>query len=232
MSNSGSNAATLPPSVASNVIEPAGNGTPPANVNGNVKPVPAANKPSNIPKYLQMMGVIDVESGVGFATGLALGKKNIGGVIVTILALSAVFGLEFWLRYNKSTRGWLLPAGIIALFVAGIVPYLAMSKGGKGKAKDETAYLPTVAASWSIVAVLFGLACARMSSLGNSAPSVAPADAIQGVILSLLYAGVTSSVGYATGTGAGKSVTTKLSSAMWGALVMFDLAGLARAPSA
>jgi len=183
-------------------------------------------KPSSVPKFLQMLGVIGVESGFGFTTGLMLGKKNIGGIIGSIIALSIVFGLEFWLRYNKSQKGWLLAAGIVALIIAGVVPYLAMSKGGKGKAKDEAAYLPTVAGSWSFVAIIFGLACAQMSG------SVAKADALQGIILSLLYAGVTSTIGYGVGTGASKSLSTKLSGAALAALVTFDLAGLARAPIA
>jgi len=189
---------------------------------------PKPNKPSNVPKYLQMAGVIGVESGFGFTAGLMLGKKNVGGIIGSIIALSIVFGLEFWLRYNKGDKGWLLAAGIIALCIAGIVPYLAMSKGGKGKAKDETAYLPTVAGSWAVTAIIFGLACAQMSVNGV----VAKADALQGIILSLLYAAATSTVGYGVGTGAGKGLTTKLGVAMWGALVMFDLAGLARTPAA
>ena len=190
--------------------------------NGGNKP-----KPSNVPKFLQMLGVIGIESGFGFTTGLMLGRKNVGGVIGSIIALSIVFGLEFWLRYNKSMKGWLLMAGIVALIIAGIVPYMAMSKGGKAKAKDETAYLPTVAGAWSFVAIIFGLVCAQMSD-----GSVAKADALQGIILSLLYAGVTSTMGYGVGTGAGKSVATKLSGAAWGALVLFDMAGLARAPTA
>ena len=203
---------------------------------GSEEPAPKPNnnkgngKPSNAPKYLQMLGVITVESGVGFAAGFALGKKGkgqIGAVIGAIIALSVVFGLEFWLRYINA-KPLLLVAGIISLMIAGIVPYVAMSKGGKGKAKDESAYLPTVAASWSVVAIAFGLICAKMS--GGKIPV---ADALQGIILSLLYAGVTSASGYGVGTGAGKSVTTKLAMAMWGALVLFDMAGLARdAPAA
>jgi len=184
-------------------------------------------KPSNVPKYLQMLGVIGVESGFGFTAGLMLGRKNAGGVVGAIIALSIVFGLEFWLRYNNGASPLLLMGGIIALCIAGVVPYLAMSKGGKGKAKDEAAYLPTVAGSWALVAVLFGLACAQMTN-----GAIAKADALQGIILSLLYAASTSTVGYGVGAGAGKGMTTKLGVAMWGALVVFDLAGLARTPTA
>jgi hypothetical protein len=97
----------------------------------------------------------------------------------------------------------------------------------KNKAqKSSTVYLPTIAASWSATALLFGLLCAY-----RSGGKVFMSDAIQGVILSLLYAGASSALGYSVGTpGGAKSGNTTLSLMAWGALVLFDLAGLARGP--
>lgn len=182
-------------------------------------------KPSAVGKYLQMIGVIGAESGLGFGLGFMLGKKNMGGIIGTIVAISIVFALEFWLRYAKGNGGLLLFGGILALVAAGVVPYMAMSKAGKGKAKTQTAYLPTIAGAWALVAIVFGIVCAHMGKVSKP-------DALQGIILSILYAGVTSTAGFGVGSGAGKSGTTMSAIAAWVLLFMFDMAGLARAPVA
>lgn len=181
-------------------------------------------------RWLSMLATILAESGVGFGVGFTLARNNVAGVTLTIIAMSFVFALEFWMRYGPGTHGALFFGGLIALIAAGLVPYLAMSQNigpVKNKAKKgASVYLPTVAASWSAVAIGFGLVCAMMSG-----GKVGKSDAIQGVILSLLYAGVTSAAGYSVGTpGGAKSGNTVFAMMAWGALVMFDLAGLARGP--
>lgn len=174
-------------------------------------------------RWLSMLATILAESGVGFGVGFTLARNNVAGAIVAIIAMSFVFALEFWMRYGPGAHGALFFGGLIALIAAGLIPYLVMSRKQK---KGASVYLPTVAASWSGAAILFGLVCA-MSSGGK----VFKSDAIQGVILSLLYAGVTSAAGYSVGTpGGAKSGNTVFAMMAWGALVMFDLAGLARGP--
>ena len=183
---------------------------------------PKTNSP--VSKWLSMLGVITAESAVGFGLGVTLAKNNVGGVVGTIIAMSIVFGLEFWTRYNGGASPALLPGGIIALIAAGVIPYLSMTRAPKSKGKAASVYLPTLAASWSTVAIIFGLVCARMSG-----GAVFMADAIQGVVLSLLYAGVTSAGGYSLATpGGAKSGNAALALMAWGALLMFDMAGLAR----
>jgi hypothetical protein len=194
----------------------------------------AANKTGrDITDYFKMAGVILVESAAGFGTGFTLAKNNVAGVTLTLIVMSVVYGLEFWTRYSGPSGSTpLLIGGLVALVAAGLVPYLSMTQQigpVKNKAKKTASvYLPTIAASWSAVALIFGLTCAGMSG-----GKVLKSDAIQGVILSLLYAGVTTALGYNVGTpGAAKSGNTTMSLMAWGALVLFDLAGLARGPSA
>ena len=176
-----------------------------------------------------MAGVIFVESVSGFGTGFTLAKNNVAGVVLTLVVMSIVYGLEFWTRYSGPEGSKpVLIVGLLALIGAGLIPYLSMTQNigpVKNKAqKSSTVYLPTIAASWSAAALLFGLACARLSG-----GKVLVSDAIQGVILSLLYAGVTTALGYNVGTpGAAKSGNTTMSLMAWGALVLFDMAGLAR----
>ena len=203
------------------------------------------NKPANDPKpananaaktgrppaeWLKMAAVILVESASGFSTGFTLARNNVAGVTLAIIAMSFVYGMEFWIRYSGDGPGWLFFGGFVALIAAGLIPYLSMTQNigpVKNKAqKSSTVYLPTIAASWSAMALLFGLLCAY-----RSGGKVLVSDAIQGVILSLLYAGASSALGYSVGTpGGAKSGNTTLSLMAWGALVMFDLAGLARGP--
>lgn len=180
----------------------------------------------DLAKWFSMAGVILVESGAGFGTGFTLAKNKVEGVTPAIIVMSIVYGLEFWIRYNNGISVPLLGGGVLFLILAGLIPYLSMTRAPKSKGKAAAVYLPTVAASWSAMALLFGLVCARMSG-----GAVLVSDAIQGVILSLLYAGVTSALGYNVGTpGAAKSGNTTLALMAWGALVLFDLAGLARGP--
>lgn len=201
------------------------------NGNGNAAPkvntaAPKVNTAAPVSKWLSMLGVILAESGVGFGVGFTLGRNNVAGATLSIIAMSVVFGLEFWTRYNVGSSLPLFFGGLLALIAAGLVPYLAMSRAPKSKGKSASVYLPTVAASWSFTAILFGLVCAMMSG-----GKVLKSDALQGVILSLLYAGVTSAAGYSVGTpGGAKSGNTVFAMMAWGALVMFDLAGLARGP--
>jgi len=218
----------LPPSTA-NV-----NGTPAAAEVAN-----APNKPANAPKtsrniteWFSMAGVILVESATGFGAGFTLAKNNVAGATLAIIVMSVVYGLEFWTRYNAGNSLPLLGVGVLGLVAAGLIPYLSMTRAPKSKGKATAVYLPTVAATWSAVALIFGLICAHLAPKGaNGTSTILKSDAIQGVILSLLYAGVTSTLGYNVGTpGAAKSATTSLSMMTWGALVLFDLAGLARGP--
>jgi len=174
-------------------------------------------------RWLSMLATILAESGVGFGVGFTLARNNVAGAIVAIIVLSFVFALEFWMRYGPGTHGAVFFVGLAVLIAAGLIPYLVMSRKQK---KGASVYLPTVAASWSGAAILFGLVCAM-----RSGGKVGKSDAIQGVILSLLYAGVTSAAGYSVGTpGGAKSGNTVFAMMAWGALVMFDLAGLARGP--
>lgn len=183
----------------------------------------------DITDYFKMAAVILVESGAGFGMGFTLAKNKTPGVIMAIIVMSIVYGFEFWTRYSgQSGSGLVLGGGIVALIAAGLIPYLSMTQSVgpvKNKAKkSSTVYLPTIAASWAATALLFGLACAGLSN-----KEVLKTDAIQGVILSLLYAAVTTALGYNIGTpGAAKSAPTSLSMMAWGALVMFDMAGLMR----
>jgi len=207
------------------------NGTRPANatavVGNNLEahPLPKTGRPPT--EWLSMAAVILVESASGFGTGFTLaGKNNVAGVILSIIAMSFVYGMEFWIRYSGDSPVWVLGLGFLFLVAAGLIPYLSMTRAPKSKGKAASVYLPTIAASWSAVALLFGLLCARMSG-----GKVFVSDAIQGVILSLLYAGASSALGYSVGTpGSAKSGNTTLAMMAWGALVMFDLAGLARGP--
>lgn len=187
---------------------------------------PNTKSSPKVGKAIQLLGAIGVESAAGFGTGFMLGKGNKGGVAGTIIALSAVFAFEFYLRYNKSTSSWaLLAGGFLLLVAAGIVPYLAMtSPKVKGKGKTGAAAAPTMAGAWALAALLYGVVCAMMSK-----DAVAVADALQGVILSLLYAGVTVAGGYSA---AAQPANLPYALATWGALVLFDMAGLARAPPA
>ena len=185
----------------------------------------AARRPMT--DYFTMAGAILVESAAGFGTGFTLARNNVAGVTLAIIVMSVVYGLEFWIRYSGPEGSKpVLIGGLLALIGAGLIPYLSMTRAPKSKGKAAAVYLPTVAASWSAVALIFGLVCA-----GLSGGKVLKSDAIQGVILSLLYAGVTSALGYNVGTpGAAKSGNTTLALMAWGALVLFDLAGLARGP--
>lgn len=204
-----------------------GNAPPPPPQTGN-GPNKPGNKPTNtggskLADGLKTFGINGVESGLGFVTGLMMGKKSVRGAAGAIAALSIVFALEFWFRYNAKAKPWLLLAGIFVLAAAGIVPYVTMSKAGKGKAKDATRVLPTTVASWGLVALMYGVVCAMMSG-----GVVAKADAVQGVVLSLLYAATTITIGFETGSGHGKSPMTAMAAGTWGALALFDLGGVLR----
>jgi len=213
---------------------------PAARVNGTKNavqaPTTAAAAPKtswDVAKWFSMVGVILVESATGFGTGFTLARNNVAGVTLAIIVMSVVYGLEFWTRYNSGNSLPLLGVGVLGLIAAGLIPYLSMTRAPKSKGKAASVYLPTVAASWSAVALIFGLVCARLAPKGAGNSPILSSDAIQGVVLSLLYAGVTSALGYNVGTpGAAKSGNTTLALMAWGALVLFDLAGLARAPSA
>lgn len=191
---------------------------------GNGIKAPNAKPSGTLGKALQLLAAIGAESAAGFGTGFMLGKGNKGGVVGTIIALSTVFAFEFYLRYNKSTSAWpLLAGGFLLLVAAGIVPYLAMtSPKVKGKGKTGAAAAPTMAGAWALAALIYGVVCAKMGG-------TAIADALQGIILSLLYAGVTVAGGYSA---AAQPANMPFAIATWGALVLFDMAGLARAPPA
>jgi len=192
----------------------------------NVQSHPLTKTGRPITEWFTMAGVILVESASGFGTGFTLARNNVAGVTLAIIAMSIVYGLEFWIRYSGGNSLPVLLGGFVALIAAGLIPYLSMTRAPKSKGKAASVYLPTIAASWSAVALLFGLLCAGMSD-----GKVLKSDAIQGVILSLLYAGASSALGYSAGTpGGAKSGNTTLAMMAWGGLVMFDLAGLARSP--
>ena len=228
MSSAGANAAAPLP----NTVVGASNGNTVAAAAPNA-PAPNAPAPKtpNAPapstamgKWLQMLGVITVESGLGFSAGWSMGKNQIGPIIATLVLISIVFALEFWMRYGYGdTPGWALPGGIFALVAASVVPYMTMSRAGKGKAKDTATFIPTVFAVWATVAIMFGMAVAKSGSR---------ADALQGIILSLLYAAVTAAGGFSVAKGGAAAASTGVfAGMMWLALLIFDMAGLARGPA-
>lgn len=229
MDNANQRAVGLPPVAGANANAAPPNGNGPESRPLNKVNAAAPKTGRNITEWFSMAGVILVESAAGFGTGFTLARNNVAGVTLAIIAMSVVYALEFWTRYNVGNSLPLLGVGVLGLVAAGLIPYLSMTRAPKSKGKATGVYLPTVAASWSAAALIFGLVCARLSPVGASGSKILTSDALQGVILSLLYAGVTSTLGYNVGTpGAAKSATTSLSMMAWGALVMFDLAGLAR----
>jgi hypothetical protein len=170
---------------------------------------------------LQLASAIIAESGTGFGLGYALGKGKPPGVIGALFGISVVFGAEFYIRYGGAKSMFYLFGAILALFGAGLIPYMSMTQGaGAKKGKAQKVYLPTVAASWSVVAIIV---CMVLSGGVNKA------DTLQGVILSLLYAAVSSAAGFSVATpGPTSGGNTSFAMMIWGALVMFDMAGLAR----
>lgn len=211
-----SETSAVPPVSASLNAPPAAEAAAPAPQPA-AAPAASANTSNTARKGMALAASILTQTGSGFGVGALLAQGNAAGASLLIAIASFIFVIDVYMRYAKDKNlSWIL-IGTILLSALALIPYNVMKSKGKGK--TQAAAIPTMAAVWTVGALVFGAATAGWA-----------AGPMQGVLISIMYMALSSLAGYNMQNKA--PGTAVFAGCLWALLLLFDILGFRKATAA